>query len=207
MVIYVHADQTVEVRAPLKLAQSTINAFVANRSDWIEKQRRLLAERPVLPSDQLKHQGRLLYLGRWLDIEHHMTRTRKVLIHDNELAVYGGDRECIESRLLSWQSEQALKVFSERCAHWHARFEPELPPYHLKVRRMRRQWGNCRTNGRITLSLQLIRYPVELIDYVVVHELCHMRHMNHGEEFHALMTEMMPDWRERKIRLNSFSIE
>ena len=80
-----------------------------------------------------------------------------------------------------------------------------LSPKEMKLRRMRRQWGNCRSSGVITFNTQLIQVPKECIDYVVVHELAHMVHMNHSKAFHNLVEQYLPQSREKRKRLKQFS--
>lgn len=76
----------------------------------------------------------------------------------------------------------------------------------LKIRTMRSQWGNCHwAQGYITLNTALARCPEELRDYVALHELVHFLHHDHGRQFHGLMTELMPDWKQRRQELKRWS--
>ena len=72
----------------------------------------------------------------------------------------------------------------------------------LRVKKMRSRWGSLSRRGYINLSLALMQYPPAVIDYVVMHELCHLEYMHHGPAFHALMDRRMPDWPARKRRLD-----
>jgi predicted metal-dependent hydrolase len=69
---------------------------------------------------------------------------------------------------------------------------------------MKTRWGSCGRNGRILLNLRLIQAPIEAIDYVIVHELCHLKEHNHSKRYSALLDTTMPDWRERRRRLNAY---
>lgn len=66
---------------------------------------------------------------------------------------------------------------------------------------MERRWGSCTASGQVLLN-PLILSPTAYIDYVIIHELCHLNHSNHGSEFHGLLARAMPDWRDRKARLS-----
>ena len=66
---------------------------------------------------------------------------------------------------------------------------------------MKRRWGSCSGTGRILLNTELVKAPVHCIDYVITHELCHLRFASHGPEFYRLLDRLMPDWRQRKERL------
>lgn len=103
----------------------------------------------------------------------------------------------------SWVA-RVKAVFQERleaCYPRVARFKVAYPA--LVVRRMKSRWGSCTAAGKITLNLKLIQMPKECIDYVVVHELCHLKEHNHSPAFYALLGKVMPDWEERKQKLNT----
>ncbi|MCZ6710093.1 MAG: SprT family zinc-dependent metalloprotease [Gammaproteobacteria bacterium] len=112
--------------------------------------------------------------------------------------------EAVKGLLNEWMQAQADVVFVDRIAHWH-----ELPwlGERLPVLRhmfMRSQWGSCSVDGKISLNTHLIKAPVTLVDYVILHELCHLRHHNHGKRFYALMSRHMPNWQRRRTQLDRF---
>jgi hypothetical protein len=84
---------------------------------------------------------------------------------------------------------------------WAARLGVE--PGRISFRDMRRKWGSCSSRAQITLSTRLTWVPPHLAEYVVLHELVHLRVFNHGKDFKALMTAHMPDWREREQALDA----
>ena len=78
-----------------------------------------------------------------------------------------------------------------------------LVPSGCIVRNMTSRWGTCNTKtGRITLNLQLVRYPIPCLEYVILHELAHLRVLGHGADFKALLDAYMPQWRARRKQLN-----
>lgn len=117
-----------------------------------------------------------------------------------------------ESSLMA-QAEQATD--SEK-RQWRALVEVCVPPLvevwseilgvkvsHLVYRNMKSRWGSCQpSTGRVCINTRLALYPPECLEYVVVHELCHFLEPNHGKGFHDLMTRVMPDWKERKSKLD-----
>ena len=115
------------------------------------------------------------------------------------------DRASIKHLLNSWYRQQCLRVFSERIEAWYPRFERyAIQRPRVFIRQMRSQWGSCTESGKMTLNLKLIQVPRQFIDYVIVHELCHLIEHNHSTAFYALLTRIMPDWKGQREKLNSF---
>lgn len=108
----------------------------------------------------------------------------------------------IKAGLQGWYHQQALRILSERFqliagrAAWTR--DKTIP---LKLRRMKRTWGNCSASGVIKLNTHLIKAPLSVIDSVIAHELCHLREMNHGKAFYALLECLNPNWQQDRSRL------
>lgn len=112
--------------------------------------------------------------------------------------------ENIRTVLQAWYQKQALEIFSTRLQTVAGRADwvgDRLIP--LKLRRMKRTWGNCSSRGVIKLNTHLIKAPLPVIDSVIAHELCHLEEMNHGRAFYALLEKLNPNWREDRLRLRS----
>ena len=114
------------------------------------------------------------------------------------------DPEGIRIALQTWYRKQALKIFSGRLqiiagkADWVG--DRSVP---LKLRRMKRTWGNCSSGGVIKLNTHLIKAPLLMIDSVIAHELCHLKEMNHSKAFYALLERLNPQWRQNRAWLRS----
>jgi len=76
----------------------------------------------------------------------------------------------------------------------------------LTIRQMQRRWGSCTPEGKIILNLRLIQVPKLYIDYVIMHELCHLKEHNHSHRFYALLDRVMPDWRTKREDLNTLEV-
>lgn len=114
------------------------------------------------------------------------------------------DPDRIRRALESWYAKQAREVLGVRLRKvanraWWAR-DADIP---LKLRKMKRTWGNCSSKGVIKLNTHLVKAPLQLVDSVIAHELCHLREMNHGKAFYALLQNLNPNWREDRRRLRS----
>lgn len=101
----------------------------------------------------------------------------------------------VEKRLRHWYLQQARLWFAEKLQYWQTRASwAANKAISLRLRRMKRTWGTCHQNGTIRLNTHLIKAPEACLDYVIAHELCHLRHMNHGPDFQALQQQLYPDW-------------
>jgi len=133
-------------------------------------------------------------------------RNAAVVFSGDEIRVHTGstDPDSVCRALWGWYQEQATRVLSARLltiagrADWVG--DQPLP---LKLRRMKRTWGNCSSRGVIKLNTHLIKAPLPVIDAVIAHELCHLREMNHGRAFYTLLEKLNPNWREDRSKLRS----
>jgi predicted metal-dependent hydrolase len=101
--------------------------------------------------------------------------------------------------------EEAIKIFTDRLNI----YLPLLNGLHNKSvtlcqRFMRRQWGSCSNKGRICLNTHLIETPLECIDFVIVHELCHLAILNHSPKYYSLLNKLMPDWKRKETELRNY---
>lgn len=106
-----------------------------------------------------------------------------------------------------WYAGHAKEIFRERlevCAGKVARLGITAPM--PAIRRMVSRWGSCSPRGRITLNLELIKVPKECIDYVMLHELCHLKERHHGSRYWALLKRVMPDYESVRLRLNRLGV-
>lgn len=110
-------------------------------------------------------------------------------------------RELLEA----WRRKRAGIVFAERLEKVLPRFhDPEIVrPLSVTVRQLSKRWGSMTASGRLILNLDLINAPTPSIDYVLVHELCHRLEHHHGRTFWELLERVMPDWAERKTKLEA----
>lgn len=123
---------------------------------------------------------------------------------DVSLPAVPGDLRA-RTAVTEWYRMQAAERFEHELAAW--RFElpwlrGRVPPW--RHRFMRSQWGSCSRAGRISLNTHLVKTPSRLIEYVVLHELCHLRHYDHSRRFYGLMARHMPDWQERRAELDHY---
>jgi predicted metal-dependent hydrolase len=217
----VRRDGSVVARAPRRAREADVLAWVAGHAEWILRRQRGAAERALRTPPRRFVDGEThLYLGR----EYRLTvvcddngstaaargRPKRgvaegVRLDDGELFVtVDGDASPgrVEALLDAWYMRQARRRFSERLDACWASFPANgRPRPALRVRHMRSRWGSMSPGGSMSLRVDLIRAPEECLDYVIVHELCHLVHPHHGREFWALVERYVPDWKDRRRRL------
>lgn len=204
--IAVHPDQTVVVKAPLGIDDEAIRAKVARRAGWIIRQRDFFRQfDPRTPARSYVGGETHLYLGRnyRLKIGSGNQDTVKLTRGYFEIGVRGDvSSEKVKDLLEKWYRERVAGKFREsldRCWPHFEKFSLAKPK--LQIKRMRKRWGSLSANGRLTLNIDLILAPRECVDYVIVHELSHLRYADHGSEFYRFLEKVMPDWEKRKHKL------
>ena len=189
--------------APERTAQHDAEALVREHARWLRYRIQAVREETA----HLRRMGYqagevVLYLGESLYLSHHDSSSVELI--DKELRVPYGDEASTREHVRSWYTDRATEVLTEviqqfRDLPW---LEGVLPKWRHKF--MKSQWGSCSVRGTISLNTHLVRTPRSLIEYVVLHELCHLKHHDHSRRFHALMSEHMPDWpvRSKELRRN-----
>lgn len=202
--IEVHPDQRVVVRAPLGCAEGVIAERVRRRASWISKQiAHFQRFSPRTPPRQYVSGETHLYLGRQYRLKVETGEVASVKMSRGQLIVTTlGRREPdrVEAMLHRWYLDHANLVFSEVLGSCLSRFK-SCPRPRMIVRAMQSRWGSLSQAGTMTLNANLVRAPRACIEYVVVHELCHLRHRDHDANFFRLLGRVMPDWEKRKQRL------
>jgi len=210
LAIHVHPDATVSVEAPYESEFHEIEKRVRKRASWIVKQQRNFHRFSVeFPPRKYISGETHRYLGQQyrLRIIEDEDPVEVVRIDRGFITISTLDKspKHVQKVLEGWLRERARKIFTERIDEWFPRFERfEIQKPQVVVRKMKSRWGSCTTQGKITLNFKLIQVPKQLIDYVIVHELCHTVVHAHNTVFYALLSRIMPDWEGRKEKLNSF---
>lgn len=202
--IEVHPDRRVIVRAPADCAEELITQRVNRRAGWISRQ---LAEferySPRTPQRQYVSGETHLYLGRQYRLKLVAGESASVRMNRGQIVVTTpGKPEPERAKVLlqRWYLEHAKIIFKAVLDQQLSRFKGHQCP-RLIVRTMQSRWGSLSPAGAMTLNVNLIRAPRSCIEYVVAHELCHLRHRDHNSNFYRLLGKVMPDWEKRKQKL------
>jgi len=190
------AGEGIEVRAPRHATLSDIDAFIREKERWIRK--RLAGPRRVPFIWQAG--ARLPWLGRMLTL---VLRDGETWLSEDELRLGLADGANLRERALEWMRGEARAFFRERVAELSR-------PLGLRVSGVgvsdaRTRWGSCGASGRLLLNWRLMLLPPRLIDYVVAHELAHLRELNHSPCFWAVVATLYPDHRSARRELNTLA--
>lgn len=213
LTINVFPDMRVEVLAPLDRPLDAILAKVDRRANWIAKQWRYFEQyQPTQPERQYVSGETHVYLGRQFRLKLSLGTSSEVKLVGRFFQVQHSDcdnTEEIRCLLEDWYLCHAKSLFMNRlrqCQKECGALEQLMTP-NITVRKMSRRWGSCTQGGTISLNVDLVKTPIYCVDYVIVHELCHLKIHNHSHAFYKLLTRCMPDWERRKAKLDSFRTE
>jgi len=203
--ITVHRTGRVVVRAPLRAPYYEIESFVEGRSGWVVKHLdRFRDTQPTKAAPQFVNDERHLFLGLEYPLRVLAGRRPRVTLSEGRLEIVSpcAESSTVGKLLAAWYRARAHEELTASFHRCLATFPKcDIPPVSLTVRRFKSRWGSCIGQRRISLNIDLVRAPRECIDYVTVHEICHLFVPNHSRRFYRLMDEAMPDWRERRAVL------
>lgn len=205
--IAVEPDASVIVAAPIDAPLAAIEEKVRKRAAWILRQQRYFTQfLPRTPDRQYVAGETHLYLGRQyrLKVVPHIRATVKLIRGFIVVQTHWPEKAEVTRELVeAWYRQRAHAKFVERLEVNLLRFPtPEdFRPNGLIVRNLRQRWGSMSAGRRLLLNRRLIEAPVDAIDYVITHELCHVVVPHHGPEFFELLKRVLPDWEKRKQRL------
>ena len=205
--ITVSKDPQVQVAAPRRMHQREIYSIVADKARWIDRKlKELAAIASRWPSLHYIDGEQHLYLGK-------QYRLRIVAATEQSATITGQHLELASKQPLSpkhtkrllftWYDYRAKEVFPQRLRSCFSAFQADrLAMPTLKNRRMRNTWGTMNYKPhRMLLNTNLIRARVDLIDYVIFHELCHILHANHSSSFYSLLEKVWPTWQQHREEL------
>lgn len=204
--IEVHPDLSVLVRAPLDCDPEIIRTRVGKRASWISKQLgNFQRYNPRTPARQYVSGETHLYLGRQYRLKVLAGESSSMKMNRGHLVLTlpgKANPERVKALLYRWYLDHARQVFIDVLDEYLMRFKGRYRP-RLIVRAMQSRWGSLSQAGTMTLNANLVRAPRACIEYVVAHELCHLKHRDHNASFFRLLGQVMPDWEKRKQRLET----
>lgn len=210
LAIEVYPDNSVWIIAPMDACPDEIQAKVEKKAPWIAKQQRFFDGRPeTTVAPEWVSGENIYYLGRQYRLKIH-EGIADVKLAGKYLNVTVENKENktkIAALVNSWYLKHARSKFEERLELLNPIFEREnLIMNSLIIRKLEKRWGSCTKKGNIVLNSDLIKAPITCIDYVLIHEICHLKHHNHSPKFWALLNKYCPDWVKTKDRLEKLMV-
>lgn len=195
------------ISAPLRMPAADIERFVLSKANWLQQKLDFLAKRRLVFAAQ-ETAGESLWLWGKKYAVRFISGREKIVIAENEV-IFSGSIEnsstekltrCID-KLYRKQLTQQIEQFA---AFWQKRLQ--LTASGWRIRKMKTRWGTCNTFSRmITINYNLVRLPVECLEYIIVHELAHLYEPNHSSRFKNFLTQNLPDWKQRESLLKHFT--
>jgi len=200
-------DMSVRMIAPVGAKVEVCSRMLLKRKNWVRTQLKYFSQFHPLTKPREYVSGEThLYLGRRLRLKVVSGPTKGVKPTRQHLTVCPGrttSARLVGATLWQWYREQAADLFQARMLGCMVKLgiDKTAGPKELVIRQYKSRWGSMSPTGVMGLNLDLIRAPIECIDYVIIHELCHLRFPHHGPRFWDLLERVMPDWRKRKTKL------
>ena len=210
--ITVTPELNVLVKAPIDSSIDNIKEKLIKKAPWILKQQSFfLSFHPKTTERKFISGETHLYLGRQyllkVKSEKIIVKSEKVKLKGKFIEVYAEDKNEVKELVESWYLQKAKEKFNQIANPlvevFYRKYNLSLITYHLSLRSMPTRWGSCTAKGKIILNPELIKAPKGCIEYVIIHELCHLIHHDHTQKFIDLQTKEMPDWEKWKMKLEN----
>jgi len=201
--ITVTPNSDVLVKAPVSANREKIQEVLKKRAAWIVKQQSyFLSFQPRITKRKYVSGETHLYLGRQYRLMIYDSDQDSVKLLHGEIRVETTDRTKAKGLLKSWYLKLAREKFEKIASEFILKFKAEgVSPDSLVIREMSLRWGSCTPKGKIILNPELIKAPRGCIEYVIIHELCHLVHPDHSAAFFRLQSRYMPEWEKWKEKL------
>jgi predicted metal-dependent hydrolase len=201
--ITVTPDMAVLVKAPIDTCINKIKEKLKKKAPWILIQKSFfLTFHPKTPQRKYVSGETHLYLGRQFRLKIIDAKTESVKLTGQFLEVSTTEKSIVSALVQNWYLAQAKKTMAKIALPLIERFKHhKVEPSSIVFRNMPSRWGSCTRTGKIILNPELIKAPKRCIEYVIIHELCHLVHHDHTQRFIDLQTKEMPDWAKWKGKL------
>jgi predicted metal-dependent hydrolase len=193
------------VKAPAGASLEKIKVIIRKKAPWILKQQSFfLAFHPKTPARRFVSGETHLYMGRQYKLKIIKGKKNDIHFKAREIQIHIKPNSLAKKVLNEWYRERAKIKFAEIAEPIIQKFKKyKVEPKIIFLQEMPSRWGSCTPKGKIILNPELIKAPKACIEYVIIHELCHLVHKNHSEKFFNLQNKEMPDWEKWKNKLEN----
>ena len=199
--LVIERDGSLTVRAPLRASQADIERLVAAKSGWIADKQAWMRQLPPPPAPHRYLPGELFYFQGTAHPLHiaRGPQSQPLRLADDGFHLAEQHLERAAALFERWYRGQARRLLAGRVAELARRYQCQ--PGSLRITAARSRWGSCGVKGNLNFSWRLVMAPPAVIDYVIVHELAHLKIRNHSRAFWALVAAWMPDYPAHKAWL------
>lgn len=199
----------VRIAAPCKLDLDSIRIYALSKLDWIKKQQaKFIEQERETEREYLNRETHLFKGERYLLRISENNKTNSVNIEYDALVVYlKGEKEGknIQTIIDLWYRQELKKTADTLIQKWEKIIGVKINDF--SIRKMKTRWGSCDTKtGKIRLNIELIKKPVDCIEYIIVHEIIHLFERTHNQNFNAYMNKYLPQWKEIRAELNKLPL-
>lgn len=201
--ITVTPEMEVLVKAPTDTSMEKVKEKIRKKAPWIIKQQSFfLSFQPKTPQRKYISGETHLYFGRQYRLQISIGKEETVKLKGKFIEVTASDKSRAKDLLNDWYLQHARAKFNAIAAPLIDKFKKhKVEPSSIVLRDMPTRWGSCTPKGKIILNPELIKAPKGCIEYVIIHELCHLIHHDHTQKFLDLQTKEMKDWEKWKMKL------
>jgi predicted metal-dependent hydrolase len=193
LALFIETDGSLIVRAPLRTSGKLIRDFVDSHSLWIEKKQAQARAAVVPPARQFIPGESFPYLGESYLLEI-VKDQKKALLLDGNFKLAEPAREDAQKVFQDWYRAQARQVIKERVDFFSTRYHFQYEK--IRISSARTRWGSCSPTGTLSFSWRLILNPIEVVDFVIIHELVHTVVHNHSKRFWKKVEKILPNYKE-----------
>ena len=202
-IIRIYPDLKIAVSVPLYVSNKDIENFIQSKKEWIE----ITLEKIKIANESQNNlkKNNIVILGKIREKKIIKSDLERIRLTDTSLYIYSKDidKAEIERKLLEWKVEKLKSILDEYLAKYAKLLDKNISYYYIK--KLSSAWGIYhRKENYISFNFDLIEKDIECIEYVVLHELCHIFYMNHQKEFWTLVEKYMPDYKVRRKKLKTF---
>ena len=183
------------VRAPYNVSKKIISKFVYEKSSWIDKKQNLMKQYNEYNNIEYEDGKIFLFLGKEYQLRINGT-IKLIMINEDYIEFPFKHVENAESYMIKWYKKRANEIIVPRVKKYAQ--ELNLQYSKIGITSAQKRWGSCNKNGNINFSYRLIMAPIDVIDYVIIHELMHLKELNHSSQFWKLVELILPDHKIRR---------
>ncbi|WP_129596474.1 M48 family metallopeptidase [Anaerophilus nitritogenes] len=206
--IRIEPPDLVILKAPKKAKEEEMIEVLKRKEKWIQNKLDCLKEISCIQKQYINGEN-FLYVGKNYSLQIIINPTAKnsVEMVDKKLIVTmkEKDQKALKDIIVKWYAQKALEKIVDRINYFQKYFE--VMPNKITMKNQKTRWGSCSSKRNLNFNFRIIMAPSEVIDYLVVHEMCHLVHMNHSKQFWELVESIIPDYKKRREWLKIHGIE